>query len=57
MKDDRSHTHTHTHIHTHTHTHNIHTHTHTQPGQVLGKLGPDIDPEELAQKRERQVDI
>ena len=25
-----------------------------QPGQVLGKLGPDLDPEELQAKRERQ---
>ena len=26
-----------------------------QPGQVLGKLGPDIDPDDLAEKRQRQV--
>jgi len=45
-----SHTHTHTHAYTRTHTlTNTHTHI-TQPGQALGKLGPDIDPEELAGK-------
>lgn len=28
-----------------------------KPGQALGKLGPDVDPEELAEKRQRQERI
>jgi hypothetical protein len=28
-----------------------------EAAQALGKLGPDIDPEELAEKRQRQVPL